>query len=101
MTQSPKSVTIIKSVISRISSFLFFETDLKVIFLFKPKLFIKVIPVEKTFAIKELIPREVSPKRITKSRIVFNPPIAANQNSWLFFSFFSRFFMVEFLDFLR
>ena len=100
IAQSPKSVIMMKRAISRNNSFLLFETDLKVIFLFSEKLFAKVIPVEKIFAIIIGTLNAVKLKRITKSRIVFNPPITANQNSWLFFSFSWRFFTIKFLNFL-
>lgn len=100
IAQSPKSVIMMKRVISRTNSFLFFEMDLKVIFLFSEKLFAKVIPVEKIFAIIIGTLNAVKLKRITKSRIVFNPPTTTNQNSWLFFSFSWRFFTIKFLNFL-
>lgn len=101
ITQSPKRVTRINKTISRISSFLLFDTDLKVIFLFIRKLIINVVPVEKIFAIKIFVPKDVKTKRIIKSSTVLIPPITENQKAWLFLSFFSRFFTLKFLDFLR
>lgn len=90
-----------KRAISRNNSFLLFEMDLKVIFLFSEKLLVKVIPVEKIFAITIGTLKAAKLRRIAKSRIVFNPPITANQNSWLFFSFSWRLFTFKFLNFLR
>ena len=100
ITQSPKSVIMMKRAISRNNSFLLFEMDLKVIFLFSEKLFAKVIPVEQIFATIIGTLKAAKLKRITKSRTVFNPPITANQNSWLFFSFSWIFFTFKFLNFL-
>ena len=101
IAQSPKSVTIVKSNISRASSRLVIASDLKVIFLFKTKEIRKVTPVETPLLRIFGSPSALNPKRITKSSAVLNPPIATNLSFWLFFSLFWRFFTAVFLNFLR